>query len=348
MSSTVGKWRRMIAVTIAVWIAPSSIVCAVDVLSCCGLTLKSCAGSGKASGVRGGRSEGMLSKSGNVDRNRPERERKGTMAEAQNGYGRGKGKGKEGAEAEKEEKAEVRKERIKKADAVCWRGWIDGNDGQTNFWGLTKFGRVVLGSFLGEEGRGDGGLAGSVSEIRWRRFGVGGGVGLGGIATGIAIATATATATRLRLRLQLDCGCDNYNVHVSFRLASWESGWRLCVSLASCLCVSLQCTRKRPATKRQTICLPTQRRDDWLRAATPTQHRGNGNGSADMGYLDTTTRQPSTHGRYSFPSYEGTSDRGPGKDLDNGASAEGTGVTGGNDSNEHLRESPVGPSGGAS
>lgn len=129
--------------TIAVWIAPSSIVCAVDVLSCCGLTLKSCAGSGKASGVRGGRSEGMLSKSGNVDRNRPERERKGTMAEAQNGYGRGKGKGKEGAEAEKEEKAEVRKERIKKADAVCWRGWIDGNDGQTNFWGLTKFGRVV-------------------------------------------------------------------------------------------------------------------------------------------------------------------------------------------------------------
>lgn len=107
------------------------------------LTLKSCAGSGKASGVRGGRSEGRLSKSGNVDRNRRERERKGTMAEAQNGYGREKGKGKEGAEAEKEEKAEVRKERIKKADAVCWRGWIDGNDGQTNFWGLTKFGRVV-------------------------------------------------------------------------------------------------------------------------------------------------------------------------------------------------------------
>lgn len=57
----------------------------------------------------------------------------------------GEEKGKEGRRSgEGKKKVEVRKERIKKADAVCWRGWIDGNDGQTNFWGLTKFGRVVV------------------------------------------------------------------------------------------------------------------------------------------------------------------------------------------------------------
>lgn len=55
----------------------------------------------------------------------------------------GKRERKRGSRSGERRKAEVRKERIKKADAVCWRGWIDGNDGQTNFWGLTKFGRVV-------------------------------------------------------------------------------------------------------------------------------------------------------------------------------------------------------------